>query len=80
MQPEGSACMHACMNGPVFLFLKGGGGWGEPFLAFFPLVPNVFPTGSHQVPKEFSSSECVPNSTLVFPRWFAQSSSPMHIS
>jgi hypothetical protein len=41
---------HACMNGPVFLFLTGGGGWGERFKLFFPL----FPMCSHQVPKEFS--------------------------
>jgi hypothetical protein len=59
----------------VQFFLFEGEVGEEPF--FFPLVPNVFLSCSHQVPKVLPNS--FPKMFPIAPR-FAQSSTPMYIN
>jgi hypothetical protein len=64
------------MRGPVF-FSSGRGGRPRG-KGFFSLVPNVFSSCSHGVPKFFSKT--FPIAPQIYPIWFAQSSTLMHIN
>jgi hypothetical protein len=47
------------------------------FFPFFPLVPNVFPTGSCHVPMRFPKFPIAPQ---FYPIWFAQSSTLVNMN
>ncbi len=66
---------------PFFFLLRVGWGKGEFFFGFFPLVPNVLPSSSLEVPqvlKLFLKAFLI--SCQFYPIWFAQSSTVMYIN